>query len=154
MVPVSPDLPPVRAGEAVSIVLPPDTAVPGTVAGAGPAPAAAGPGGPGPAVASPGGSAAAAAPAVLTVRPDWPAATGTGAGIPVQVSLPTQSASGVLAVPVTALLALAGGGYGVEVVTPSGQHRLTAVRTGLFAGGRVAVSGAGITAGTRVVVAQ
>jgi peptidoglycan hydrolase-like protein with peptidoglycan-binding domain len=154
VVPVNPDLPPVRAGEAVSIVLPSDTAVPGTVAGSGTVLAAAAPAGSGPAPASPGGSAAAAAEPALTVRPDRPAATGTGAGIPVQVSLPTQSASGVLAVPVTALLALAGGGYGVEVVTPSGQHRLTAVRTGLFAGGRVAVSGAGLTAGTRVVVAQ
>ena len=60
----------------------------------------------------------------------------------------------VLAVPVSALLALAGGGYGVEVVAPSGAHHLVGVTTGLFAGGQVQVSGAGITAGTKVVVAQ
>jgi len=60
----------------------------------------------------------------------------------------------VLAVPVTALLALAGGGYGVEVVTGSGADRLVGVQAGLFAGGQVAISGPGISAGTRVVVAQ
>ena len=64
------------------------------------------------------------------------------------------AARGVLAVPVSALLALAGGGYGLEVVTPSGAHRLVGVAAGLFASGQVQVSGPGITAGTRVVVAQ
>jgi peptidoglycan hydrolase-like protein with peptidoglycan-binding domain len=53
----------------------------------------------------------------------------------------------VLAVPVGALLALGGGGYGVQV---SGGA-LTAVKVGLFADGMVQVTGAGITAGTRVV---
>jgi len=60
----------------------------------------------------------------------------------------------VLAVPVSALLALSGGGYGLEVVEPSGVHRLVAVHTGMFAGSLVQVSGAAIVAGTRVVVAQ
>jgi hypothetical protein len=60
----------------------------------------------------------------------------------------------VLAVPVTALLALAGGGYGVEIVTGPGTDRLVGVQTGIFAGGRVAITGPGIAAGTRVVVAQ
>jgi hypothetical protein len=65
-----------------------------------------------------------------------------------------QSARNVLAVPVSALLALAGGGYGLEVVEPSGVHRLVGVTAGLFASGQVQVSGAGVTAGTKVVVAQ
>jgi len=60
----------------------------------------------------------------------------------------------VLAVPVSALLALQGGGYGLEVVRPDGAHRLVGVRTGIFAGSLVQVSGAGIVVGTRVVVAQ
>ena len=47
-----------------------------------------------------------------------------------------------------------GGGYGLEVVTPSGAHRLVGVAAGLFASGQVQVSGPGITAGTRVAVAQ
>jgi peptidoglycan hydrolase-like protein with peptidoglycan-binding domain len=157
-VPANPSLPPVRAGETVSIVLPSNTATPGRITAIGPAPLAGTSAGPpassgGPAASS-GGPAAATTTTVLTVRPARPAATGTGDSVPVQVSLPTQSAPGVLAVPVTALLALAGGGYGVDIVTTSGAHRLTGVQTGLFAGGRVAISGPGIAAGTRVVVAQ
>ncbi|MEV6851219.1 efflux RND transporter periplasmic adaptor subunit [Actinoplanes sp. NPDC051411] len=53
----------------------------------------------------------------------------------------------VLAVPVGALLALSGGGYGVQI---SGGP-LTAVKVGLFADGMVQITGTGITAGTRVV---
>ena len=81
-------------------------------------------------------------------------ATGTADGEAVQVSLVVQSVRHVLAVPVAALLALAGGGYGLEVVEPSGQHQLIGVRTGVFAGGQVQVSAAGLRSGTRVVVAQ
>ena len=47
-----------------------------------------------------------------------------------------------------------GGGYGVEVVPPSGAHHLAGVTTGLFAGGQVQVSGPGIAPGTKVVTAQ
>jgi hypothetical protein len=90
----------------------------------------------------------------MTVIPSRPSATGTATGVGVEVSLTTSSLRRVLAVPVSALLALAGGGYGVEVVEPSGAHRLMAVQTGMFAGSQVRVSGAGIGAGTRVVVAQ
>jgi hypothetical protein len=91
---------------------------------------------------------------VLTVTPDDPAATGTADGEAVQVSLTVQSVQHVLAVPVSALLALAGGGYGLEVVSPSGRHHLVGVHTGVFAGGDVQVSGASLAQGTRVVVAQ
>jgi peptidoglycan hydrolase-like protein with peptidoglycan-binding domain len=125
-VPVNPTLPPAFAGERVSIVLPSQATVPGTISVAGSA--------------------------QLTVTPLG--ATGTGTNVQVQVSLAVQSARDVLAVPVSALLALAGGGYGLEVVGPSGVHRLVGVTAGLFASGQVQVSGAGIAAGTRVVVAQ
>jgi hypothetical protein len=91
---------------------------------------------------------------VLTVTPDRPSVTGTGTAIPVQISLTVQSVRNVLAVPVTALLALAGGGYGLEIVEQSGAHRLIGVRTGIFAGGMVQVSGAGLVPGTKVVVAS
>jgi hypothetical protein len=70
------------------------------------------------------------------------------------VSLTIQSVHHVLAVPISALLALAGGGYGVEVVGPTGRHWLVGVHTGVFAGGSVQVSGRGLGPGTRVVVAQ
>jgi multidrug efflux system membrane fusion protein len=52
-------------------------------------------------------------------------------------------------VPVNALVARRGGGYGVELAA---GRRIVPVRTGLFAGGYVEVSGSGIRAGTRVVV--
>ena len=91
---------------------------------------------------------------MLTVTPDRPRATGTGTAVPVQVSLTIQAVRHVLAVPVSALLALAGGGYGLELVTPSGALRLVGVTTGIFAGGLVQVSGAQIAPGAKVVVAQ
>ena len=130
-VPLNPTLPPAAVGESVSIILPTQAAVPGTITAVS-------------AVSSTSGQ--------LTVTPSG--ATGTGTNVQVEVSLAVQSARGVLAVPVSALLALAGGGYGLEVVTPSGAHRLADVTAGLFASGQVQVSGPGITAGTRVVVAQ
>ncbi len=129
-VPLSPALPPAAVGEIVSIILPSQASTPGKITAVG------------------------ATPGQLTVTPEQPRATGTGVNVQVQVALAVQSARDVLAVPVSALLALAGGGYGLEVVTPSGARHLVAVTAGIFAAGRVQVSGAGITAGTRVVVAQ
>ena len=124
-VPVNPNLPPTTVGESVSIVLPSQASVPGTISAAGSA--------------------------QLTVTPRG--ATGTGVNVQVQVSLAVQTARDVLAVPVSALLALAGGGYGLEVVGPWGasprrrDRRPLRLRAG--PGQR-----AGITAGTRVVVAH
>jgi Putative peptidoglycan binding domain len=71
---------------------------------------------------------------------------------PVNVNITSQRADNVLAVPVNALLALAGGGFGVDVVTPSGAIRLTGVTTGLYSATLVQVSGPGIRAGMRVEV--
>jgi Putative peptidoglycan binding domain len=68
---------------------------------------------------------------------------------PVGVGLAEQSRRHVLSVPVNALLARRGGGYGVELAD---GHRIVAVEAGLFAGGYVEVSGSGIREGTRVVV--
>jgi len=130
-VPLNPTLPPTAVGEAVSIILPSQATVPGKITAVS-------------AVSSTSGQ--------LTVTPSR--ATGMGMNVQVQVALAVQSARGVLAVPVSALLALTGGGYGLEVVTPSGAHRLVGVTAGLFASGQVQVSGPGITAGTRVVVAH
>jgi hypothetical protein len=74
---------------------------------------------------------------------------------PVNVEITTASVSNVLVVPVNALLALTGGGYAVEAVSPSGAHQLLRVTLGLFddASGMVQVSGAGLHEGLRVVVA-
>jgi peptidoglycan hydrolase-like protein with peptidoglycan-binding domain len=57
----------------------------------------------------------------------------------------------VLAVPVAALLALAEGGYGVQVVD-GGTNRTVPVQTGLFADGRVEIAGDGLSAGLRVAM--
>lgn len=82
------------------------------------------------------------------------AAAGSLDQAPVSVSITTGSVDDVLAVPVNALLALAGGGYAVEVAGPHGARNLAAVTLGLFddADGLVQVSGSGLRAGQRVVV--
>jgi hypothetical protein len=81
---------------------------------------------------------------------------------PVNVTITTVSVPNVLVVPVGALLAQpvagageVGGGFAVEVAGPHGHH-LVRVTTGLFdsSAGKVAVSGAGLAAGQRVVVSS
>ncbi|MGK5551392.1 efflux RND transporter periplasmic adaptor subunit [Actinomadura kijaniata] len=71
---------------------------------------------------------------------------------PVTVTLERERRRDVLTVPVEALLALRGGGYGVEVVAADGSRRRIPVRTGAYGGDRVEVSGTGLTEGTRVGV--
>jgi uncharacterized membrane protein YgcG len=68
---------------------------------------------------------------------------------PVSVGLAQESRNNVLSVPVEALVARRGGGYGVELAA---GRRVVPVETGLFAGGYVEIEGAGIREGTRVVV--
>lgn len=102
------------------------------------------------------GSEEESAPTVeVQATPTNPAATGHLDQAPVNVEITTERVENVLAVPVDALLALAGGGYAVEVAE-GGVHRLQAVTVGLFddAEGVVQVSGPGLSAGQRVVVAQ
>jgi len=78
-------------------------------------------------------------------------ATGRLDQAPVDASITTEVRKGVLAVPVSALLALAEGGYAVEVER-DGRRQLVGVETGLFADGQVEVEGQGLRAGDRVVV--
>jgi peptidoglycan hydrolase-like protein with peptidoglycan-binding domain len=70
---------------------------------------------------------------------------------PVRVTYVVSRRDDVLTVPVAALLALAEGGYGLEAVGPDGP-RVVAVEVGLFADGRVEVSGAGLSDGLVVGV--
>ncbi len=75
----------------------------------------------------------------------------------VQVAITSAEDRGVLAVPITALLAEPGGRFAVVVVTSSGDRssrRTVPVRTGLFdeIAGVVEVSGPGLTAGEHVAV--
>ena len=71
---------------------------------------------------------------------------------PVDVEVISDRADDVLVVPVTALLALAEGGYAVEVVASDGSGFLVAVDPGLFADGFVEVTSDGLRAGMEVVV--
>lgn len=73
-------------------------------------------------------------------------------GTNVTVVVTSELAEDVLAVPVSALLALLEGGYAVEVVEADGSTRLVGVETGMFADGLVEISGEGLSAGMSVVV--
>jgi peptidoglycan hydrolase-like protein with peptidoglycan-binding domain len=87
----------------------------------------------------------------VVVALDQPKATGSLDQAPVEAAITTEVRKGVLAVPVNALLALAEGGYAVELER-DGRRELVGVTTGLFADGQVEVSGGGLRAGDRVVV--
>jgi peptidoglycan hydrolase-like protein with peptidoglycan-binding domain len=91
----------------------------------------------------------------VLIAPTDPAATGSLDAAPVQVAITTASVKDALVVPVTALLATSAG-YELEVVSANGQRHLEPVTLGLFddAAGLVQVSGSGIQAGQRVVVAS
>ncbi|WP_117210820.1 peptidoglycan-binding protein [Allorhizocola rhizosphaerae] len=67
----------------------------------------------------------------------------------VDIEFTVNERRGVLAVPVAALVALAEGGYGVEVVDGAAS-RYVRVETGLFAGGHVEVSGPDVAEGMTV----
>lgn len=86
----------------------------------------------------------------VAISMDDPAAfDGLDAGL-VDVRLTAGERTGVLAVPVGALLALSEGGYGVEVVDGAAR-RLVAVQVGLFADGKVEVTGDELREGMTVV---
>jgi hypothetical protein len=134
----------VKVGDRVIITLPDNTTTPGVVSSVG-------------SVASTDSSDSAeggGTPTVtVEVTPTHPAATGHLDQAPVLVSITTASVKHALVVPVTALLALASGGYAVEVAS-GGTHHLVPVSLGIFddADGLVQVTGSGLVAGQRVVV--
>jgi peptidoglycan hydrolase-like protein with peptidoglycan-binding domain len=152
----------VRRGDRVTVTLPNgSTTTPGVVtsvsavaSGGSAASASPGPSS-GPAstgAGSPGGGGSGSSDTVpVTVRLAHPRLAGHLFQAPVTVNVVSARADNVLAVPVNALVALAGGGYAVQVVQGQATH-LTAVRTGLFGSTLVQVSGAGLHPGTRVEV--
>lgn len=98
-----------------------------------------------------GGQGSSQATVQMTVKLTHPGAASVVDQEPVTVNIVSAHARGVLAVPVSALVALAGGGYAVDVV--SGASRtLVPVQTGLFASTLVQVSGPGLRAGQQVEV--
>lgn len=98
-----------------------------------------------------GGSGAPQQSATITI--DDQAAVATVDSGPVEVTVITETRTGVLAVPVTALLALGEGGYALQVVSDHGT-RLVGVHTGMFAGTLAEVTGDGLSEGMRVVRAS
>jgi hypothetical protein len=130
----------VRPGARVTITMPAGTATPGTVSSVGRVATTASAGGP--------------ATIQVHITPSDPAVTGTLDQAPVQVTITSQTIQGALSVPVTALLAPAGGGYAVEEVTSGGRHVLIPLTLGIFddAAGLVQVSG-DIQPGAKVIEA-
>jgi hypothetical protein len=141
----------VKVGDTVTITLPDNQTTPGRityVSSVATSPSSSSSGHSG------GGGEEEGAPTVeVDVTPTDPAATGRLDQAPVNVSITTESVQEAHAVPIDALLALAGGGYAIEVAEGR-VHRLEAVSLGLFddADGLVQVSGEGVSAGQRVVV--
>jgi multidrug efflux pump subunit AcrA (membrane-fusion protein) len=72
----------------------------------------------------------------------------------VTVDIPSERRKDVLSVPVGALIAITPQQFGIEVVGSDGTTYQVPVTTGLFAGGRVEISGDDVEAGQRVVVPQ
>jgi hypothetical protein len=156
----------VAVGDKVSITLPNNHTTPGVVSSVGTVatcPSGSGSSGSSSAASgsdscpssSQGSSASTSTPTVtVDVTPTDPKATGTWDQAPVQVTITTASVPNALVVPVTALLAQAGGGYAVEVVGAGGVNHLVPVSLGLFddADGLVQVTGSGLAAGQKVVV--
>ncbi|MEV7977643.1 peptidoglycan-binding protein [Streptomyces sp. NPDC086519] len=85
--------------------------------------------------------------------PDQKTVKAAGPG-PAALTVSDHKANQVLAVPVTALLALAEGGYGVEVIQPDGQHKLIPVTIGLVADARAEITKGDIKEGTKVVIPE
>jgi hypothetical protein len=135
----------VRPGGRVTITLPDGRTMPGRVTSVGKVATA-------PSNTSAGSGSGPTVP--VQIRPTDPRATGSLDQALVEVAIIDRTARNVLAVPVDALLARAGGGYAVEVVAGDGTHHLVRVRLGLFddAAGMVQASGPGLAAGQRVVV--
>ena len=132
----------VREGAAVSVTLPDGRSVAGTISRIG-------------AVAEAQESQdpeAASEPTVevtVTIR----GSAGSLDGAPVDVDVESDRRDDALVVPVNALLALAGGGYAVEL-DRHGTRTLVAVDPGLYADGLVAIEAEGVEDGDRVVVPQ
>ena len=136
----------VKVGDPVTITLPDTSTTPGVVSTVGRV------------AAAPAGDAQqgqASTPTIeVDVTPTDPAATGSLDQAPVLVAITTASVSDALVVPVAALLALAGGGYAVDVVASDGTHQLAGVTLGLFddADGLVQITNTSVSVGARVVV--
>jgi peptidoglycan hydrolase-like protein with peptidoglycan-binding domain len=138
----------VKVGDPVSVTLPDGTTANGMITGVGTVATST--------TNNNNGSSNPTATVNVTVSLTSASAAGTLDQAPVTVNITNASAHAVLAVPVAALVALAGGGYAVEVVAADGTHQLVAVTTGIFddQAGVVQVTSSGLSPGQHVVVAS
>ena len=127
----------VDVGQTVTIEMPDGTETPGTVVSVASV-----------ATAQPGADAS----FEVQVTLDDPSVAAGLDEAPVDVEVVSDSVEDVMAVPVSALVALAEGGYAVEVDAGNGTTRLVAVDPGFFADGLVEVTSDALTVGDRVVV--
>jgi peptidoglycan hydrolase-like protein with peptidoglycan-binding domain len=133
----------VRTGLAATVTLPDDSTVPGVLSTVGTVATKT--------VTGSGPSQTSTTTIDVTVTIADQAKLGTLDEAPVDVTLVSDRRENVLAVPVGALVALHEGGYGVLVVDGTGT-RYMPVTTGMFADGKVEVSGDGIAEGMTVGV--
>ncbi|MBO3741427.1 peptidoglycan-binding protein [Actinoplanes flavus] len=128
----------VKAGDKVTVTMPTGKSTPGVVSAVGK-------------IASTEGDKTTVD---VSIKLSKPEETGALDQTPVQIAIVSDVSEDVLSVPVSALLALAGGGYAVEVVAATGAHTLVRVETGLIddGEGRVEVSGDGLAEGQKVAV--
>lgn len=132
-------------GATVDVVFPDDTVLPGTVTFVGDVATAGGEGGP------------ATVPVEISVDGELPATAAELAEVPVTLRTVSESTPNALVVPTTALVALAEGGYAVQIVDGSTADgapvtHLVAAEAGQFTDGFVAVTGSELAAGLEVVV--
>jgi peptidoglycan hydrolase-like protein with peptidoglycan-binding domain len=124
-------------GDAVIVIMPDNTRAPATVTDVG-------------TVATQSQTGDATFEVIVTL--DDPEAAAGLEEAPVDVEVVTDSRQAVIAVPVTALLALAEGGYAVEVEQPGGTTTLVAVLPGFYSSGLVEITAGSLEPGDRVVV--
>jgi peptidoglycan hydrolase-like protein with peptidoglycan-binding domain len=129
-------------GAAVTIGLPDGTSVKGEVASVGKRATDPEEGG------GEGGSGAPTVPVTITIKDQK--SVGRLESAPVTVEYVGRERADVLTVPVAALVALAEGGHGLETA----DGRFVAVKTGLFADGRVEVSGSAVREGMKVRIPE
>ncbi|MEV3966753.1 peptidoglycan-binding domain-containing protein [Streptomyces sp. NPDC050698] len=129
-------------GAAVTIGLPDGKSVKGEVASVGKKATAPEEGG------GEGGSGAPTVPVTITIKDQE--SVGRLESAPVTVEYVGRERADVLTVPVAALVALAEGGHGLETA----DGRFVAVETGLFADGRVEVSGSAVREGMKVRIPE
>jgi peptidoglycan hydrolase-like protein with peptidoglycan-binding domain len=127
----------VQVGAAVSVALPNGSSVKGTITDVGTVATTTGQ----------GAQQTTTIPVTITLADNSVAGKLDGATVTVNVT--RASHQNVLAVPVTALIALPDGGYAIE--TADSHHRRIPVQTGLFSNGMVEVSGPGVAEGLTVV---